>query len=81
MNTFTTDFGKRGQLQMPKVLRTFHGADGVGLVEFDVAVTVAKRAADGITVLSVASVKGAAKSSTENSSVNRVRFCVPIGYW
>jgi hypothetical protein len=46
-----------------------------------VAVTIEKGAADGSTVLSVASAKGAAKRSTENSLVNRVKFSVPIGYW
>jgi hypothetical protein len=65
----------------PKVLRTFHGAEGVFLVEFDLAVTIEKGAADGSTELSVASAKGAAKRSTENSAVNRVRFSVPISYW
>ncbi len=65
----------------PNVLRTFHGADSVFLVEFDVAVTIEKGSADGSTVLSVASAKGAAKRSTENSLVSRVKFNVPIGYW
>jgi hypothetical protein len=65
----------------PKVLRTFHGADGVFLVEFDVAVTTAKGAAGAITVLPVASAKGEAKGIMENSSVSRVKFSVPIGYW
>jgi hypothetical protein len=65
----------------PNVLRTFHGADSVFLVEFDVAVTIEKGSADGSTVLSVASAKGAAKRSTENSQVSRVKFSVPIGYW
>jgi hypothetical protein len=65
----------------PKVLRTFHGAEGVFLVEFDVAVTIEEAGVDGSTVLSVASAKGAAKRSTENSAVNRVRFSVPISYW
>jgi hypothetical protein len=65
----------------PKVLRTSHGAEGVFLVEFDVAVTVEKGTADGSTVLAVASAKGAAKRSTENSAVNRVKFSVPISYW
>ena len=65
----------------PKVFRTSHGGEGVFLVEFDVAVTLEKGAADGSTVLAVASAKGAAKRSTENSSVNRVKFSVPISYW
>ncbi len=65
----------------PNVLRTFHGADSVFLVEFDVAVTIEKGSADGSTVLSVVSAKGAAKRSTENSLVSRVKFSVPIGYW
>lgn len=65
----------------PKVFRTSHGAEGVFLVEFDVAVTVEKGAADGSTVLEVTSAKGAAKRSTENSLVNRVKFSVPISYW
>lgn len=65
----------------PKVLRTFHGADSVFLVEFDVAVTTGKGAADEITVLSVASAKGGAKGSLENSSVSRIKFSVPLGYW
>lgn len=65
----------------PKVLRTFHGADGVFLVEFDVAVTTGKGAADTITVLPVGPAKGEAKRSVENSSVSRVKFSVPIGYW
>ena len=65
----------------PKVLRTSHGAEGVFLVEFDVAITVEKGAADGNTMLAVASTKGAAERSTKNSSVNRVKFSVPISYW
>ena len=65
----------------PKVLRTFHGAEGVFLVEFDVAVTIEKAAVDGSTVLLVASAQGTAKRSAENSAGNRVRFSVPISYW
>lgn len=65
----------------PKVLRTFHGADGVFLVEFDVAVTTGKGADGEITVRTVPLVKGDAKRSIENSSVSRIKFSVPIGYW
>jgi len=68
----------------PKILRTLDSADGVFLVEFDVAVTASetteKGAGGGITVLSVASAKGEAKRSVENSSVSRVKFSVPISY-
>jgi hypothetical protein len=65
----------------PKILRTLADSDSVFLVEFDVPVTIEKGSADGSTVLSVASAKGAAKRSTENSLVSRVKFSVPIGYW
>ena len=71
------DVGERD----PKILRTFAGADGVFLVEFDVAVTIERAAVDGTTVLSVASAQGTAKRSAENSAGNRVRFSVPISYW
>jgi hypothetical protein len=64
-----------------KILRTLHGADSVFLVDFDVAVTTGKGAADGITVLSVPSAKGEAKRTIENSSVSRIKFSVPISYW
>jgi len=65
----------------PKVLRTFHGADSVFLVEFDVAVTTGKGADGEITVRTVPLVKGEGKRSIENSSVSRIKFSVPIGYW
>jgi hypothetical protein len=65
----------------PKILHTFRGADSVFLVDFDVAVTTGKGAADEITVLSVPSAKGEAKRSIENSSVSRIKFSVPISYW
>jgi hypothetical protein len=68
-----------------KILRTFHGTDGVFLIEFDVAITSSKStekgAADGITVLSVASANGEAKRSIDTSSMSRVKFTVPISYW
>jgi hypothetical protein len=68
-----------------KILRAFHGTDGVFLIEFDVAVTSSesteKGAAGGIKVLSVASANGEAKRSIDNSSVSRLKFSVPIGYW
>ena len=69
----------------PKVLRTFHGADSVFLVEFDVAVTTSDATENGsaarIMVLSPSSPKAKAKGSIENSSVSRIKFNVPIGYW
>jgi hypothetical protein len=66
------------------VLRTRADADGVFVVEFDVAVDVLETTENGapgkIVVLSVASTKGKAKRSTENSLVNRMKFNVPITY-
>jgi hypothetical protein len=65
------------------VLRTRADADGVFLVEFDVAVDVleTENGAPGkIVVLSVASTKGKAKRSIENSLLNRMKFNVPITY-
>jgi hypothetical protein len=67
-----------------KILRTFAGVDGVFLVEFDVAVTASgateNGAAASIMVLSPSSAKAKAKGSIENSSVNRLKFSVPITY-
>ena len=66
------------------VLRTRADADGVFLVEFDVAVDVLEITENGasgkIVVLSVASTKGKTKRSIENSLVNRMKFNVPITY-
>jgi hypothetical protein len=68
----------------PKILRTLASADGVFLVEFDVAVTTSDASENGtpacITVVSMPSAKGKAKRSIENWSVNRVKFSVPISY-
>ena len=68
----------------PKVLRTFAGTDGVFLVEFDVAVTISDITENGtagnILVLSPSSAKPKTKGSVENSSVNRLKFTVPIAY-
>jgi hypothetical protein len=68
----------------PKVLRTFAGTDGVFLVEFDVAVTISDITENGtagsILVLSPSSAKPKTKGSIENSSVNRLKFTVPIAY-
>lgn len=68
----------------PKILRTLADSDGVFLVEFDVPVTAAETtengAAGSIAVLSLASGKGQAKRSIENSPVSRVKFSVPINY-
>ena len=67
-----------------KILRTFGGADGVFLVEFDVAVTILDAgengAAAGIMVLSPPAPNPKTKSGIENSSVNRLKFTVPIAY-
>ena len=68
----------------PKILRTLADSDGVFLVEFDVPITASEASQNGaagtIAVLSLASGKGAAKRSVENSSVSRVKFSVPINY-
>ena len=68
----------------PKILRTLHDSRGVFLVDFDVAISASesseKGGGGGITVLSVASVKGEAKRTIENSSVSRVKFSVPLSY-
>jgi hypothetical protein len=68
----------------PKILRTLADSDGVFLVEFDVPITASETTKNGaavaITVLSLASGKGQAKRSTENSLVSRVKFSVPINY-
>jgi hypothetical protein len=67
-----------------KILRTFGGADGVFLVEFDVAVTISDASENGATasimVLSPPAPKPKTKGSIENSSVNRLKFTVPIAY-
>jgi len=76
------DVGERD----PKVLRTFAGADGVFLVEFDVAVTISDVSENGngatasIMVLSPPAPKPKTKGGIENSSVNRLKFTVPIAY-
>ena len=68
----------------PKILRTFAGADGVFLVEFDVAVTISDASENGtvpsIMVLSPSAPKPKTKGGIENSSVNRLKFTVPIAY-
>jgi glucan biosynthesis protein len=68
----------------PKILRTLADADGVFLVDFDVAVTTSDATENGapanITVLSVPPAKGNAKRSIENWPGNRVKFSVPISY-
>ena len=74
------DVGERD----PKILRTFAGADGVFLVEFDVAVTISDASENGapasIMVLSPPAPKPKTKGGIENSSVNRLKFTVPIAY-
>lgn len=74
------DVGERD----PKILRTFAGADGVFLVEFNVAVTISDASENGaaasIMVLSAPAPKPKTKSGIENSSVNRLKFTVPIAY-
>jgi hypothetical protein len=73
------DVGERD----PKILRTFAGADGVFLVEFDVAVSISDAGENGVAasimVLSPTP-KTKTKSGMENSSVNRLKFTVPIAY-
>jgi hypothetical protein len=68
----------------PKILRTFGGTDGVFLVEFDVAVTLSDATENGpatsIMVVSPSAPKPKTKGSIENSSVNRLKFTVPITY-
>ena len=68
----------------PKILRTFADAEGVFLVELDVAVTISdvseNGTAAGIMVLSQPAPKPRTKASIENSSVNRLKFTVPIAY-
>ena len=68
----------------PKILRTFAGTDGVFLVEFDVAVTLSDASENGrapsIMVVSPSAPKAKTKASVENSSVNRLKFVVPITY-
>ena len=68
----------------PKMLRTFGGADGVFLVEFDVAVAISDPSENGATpsimVLSPPAPKPKTKGGIENSSVNRLKFTVPIAY-
>ena len=68
----------------PKVLSTFAGTDGVFLVEFDVAVTISDVTENGavasIMVLSPSAPKEKTKRNVENSSVNRLKFTVPITY-
>jgi hypothetical protein len=55
------------------------------LVQFDVAVTVAEKSAagggGGIQVMSFISAKGEKTHATESSSVSRVQFEVPVGFW
>jgi len=67
------DVGERD----PKILRTFAGADGVFLVEFDVAVTISDASENGATasimVLSPPAPKPKTKGGIENSSVNRLQ--------
>jgi hypothetical protein len=52
------------------------------LVDFDVAVTVSEKSADGlsggISVASVFKVEGKGGTSSEQSSISRVRFSVPV---
>jgi hypothetical protein len=66
------------------ILHTRADAEGVFLVEFDVAVDVLETTENGapgkIVVLLVASTKGKAKRSIENSLLNRMKFNVPITY-
>jgi hypothetical protein len=66
------------------ILHTRAGADGVFLVEFDLAVAALETTENGapgkIVVLSVISAKEKAKRSIENSLVNRMKFSVPISY-
>jgi hypothetical protein len=68
----------------PKILRTFAGNDGVFLVEFDVAITISDASENGaaasIVVLSTPAPKAKTKHGAENSSVNRLKFTVPITY-
>jgi hypothetical protein len=68
----------------PKILRTFSGTDGVFLVEFDVAVTLSDASENGtaasIMVVSPSAPKPKTKGGIENSSVNRLKFTVPITY-
>lgn len=68
----------------PKVLRTFSGADGVFLVEFDLAVILSDATENGraasIMIVSPSAPKAKAKGSIENSSMNRLKFTVPITY-
>lgn len=74
------DVGERD----PKILRTFAGGDSVFLVEFDVAVIISDASENGaavsIMVLSPPAPKPKIKSGIENSSVNRLKFTVPIAY-
>jgi len=68
----------------PKILRTFSGTDGVFLVEFDVAVTLSDASENGaaasIIVVSSSAAKAKTKAALENSSLNRLKFTVPITY-
>jgi len=68
----------------PKILHTFAGTDGVFLVEFDVAVTLSDATENGaaasITVVSPSAPKPKTKGSVESSSLNRLKFTVPITY-
>jgi len=54
----------------------------VYLVDFDVAVTVSEKSTDGlsggISVASVFKVEGKGGSTSEQSSISRVRFSVPV---
>ena len=68
----------------PKILRTSNDNLGVFLVEFDVAVTASekdsKSGGGGITVFSVASAKGDLSKASEQTSISKVKFSVPITY-
>jgi len=69
----------------PKILRTdaTHGAHGVFLVEFDVAVTAVDKsavAAGGGAAIYVLTAKAETHTAAELSSVHRIKFSVPISY-
>ena len=69
----------------PKILRTdaTHGAHGVFLVEFDVALMASDKSegsgSAGVRVY-VVTAKGEKSKTTESSSVHRIKFSVPISY-
>jgi hypothetical protein len=69
----------------PKILRTdaTHGAHGVFLVEFDVALIASdksERSGSAGVRIYVVTAKGERNKMTESSSVHRIKFSVPISY-